>query len=62
MFLGLFAGPAAWGWTKSPVIGVILGVLPALVPIAFIALHVFVSVVQTYVGGELVYSRVRTEK
>src|SRR5712671_2802648 len=49
LFLGLFAGPAAWGWTKSPVIGVILGVLPALVPIAFIALHVFVSVVQTYV-------------
>jgi F-type H+-transporting ATPase subunit a len=49
LFLGLFAGPAVWGWTKSPVLGVILGVLPALVPIAFIALHVFVSVVQTYV-------------
>ncbi len=49
LFLGLFTGPAVWGWTKSPVLGVILGVLPALVPIAFIALHVFVSVVQTYV-------------
>jgi F-type H+-transporting ATPase subunit a len=49
LFLGLFAGPAAWGWTKSPVIGLVLGILPALVPIAFIGLHVFVSVVQTYV-------------
>src|SRR6476660_2800321 len=35
LFLGLFAGPAMWGWTKSPVLGVILGILPALVPIAF---------------------------
>jgi F0F1-type ATP synthase membrane subunit a len=28
---------------------VILGVFPALMPIAFVVLHVFVSVVQTYV-------------
>lgn len=49
LFLGLFVGPAAWGWAKSPVMGLILGVLPALIPIAFIALHIFVSVVQTYV-------------
>jgi F-type H+-transporting ATPase subunit a len=49
LFLGLFVGPAVWGWTKSPVIGAILGVLPALIPIAFIALHVFVSIIQTYV-------------
>src|ERR1700726_5258162 len=49
LFLGLFAGPAVWGWEKSPVLGVILGVLPALIPIAFIGLHIFVSVIQTYV-------------
>ena len=49
LFLGLLAGPAVWGWTKSAGLGVILGVLPALVPIAFIGLHVFVSIVQTYV-------------
>src|ERR1700680_4404095 len=49
LFLGLFTGPAVWGWTKSPVLGVILGVLPALIPIAFIGLHIFVSVIQTYV-------------
>jgi F-type H+-transporting ATPase subunit a len=49
LFLGLFAGPAVWGWAKSPVLGVALGVLPALIPIAFIGLHIFVSVIQTYV-------------
>ncbi len=49
LFLGLFAAPALWGWTKHPVIGLVLGVLPALIPIAFIALHIFVSVVQAYV-------------
>ncbi|HEX9222343.1 MAG TPA: F0F1 ATP synthase subunit A [Candidatus Acidoferrales bacterium] len=49
LFLGLFAGPAIWGWAKNPVLGVILGVLPALIPLAFIALHIFVSVIQTYV-------------
>jgi F-type H+-transporting ATPase subunit a len=49
IFLGLLSGGAAFGWTKSPVLGVILAVFPALLPIAFIALHVFVSVVQAYV-------------
>src|SRR5713101_1265957 len=43
LFLGLFAAPALWGWTKHPAIGLVLGVLPALIPIAFIALHIFVS-------------------
>jgi F-type H+-transporting ATPase subunit a len=49
LFLGLFVGPAMWGWTKHPVIGAALGILPALIPIAFMALHIFVSIVQTYV-------------
>jgi F-type H+-transporting ATPase subunit a len=49
IFLGLLGGGAAFGWNKSPVLGVILGVFPALIPIAFIALHIFVSVVQAYV-------------
>ena len=30
-------------------LGLILGVLPAVLPIAFIALHIFVSIIQTYV-------------
>lgn len=49
LFLGLFVVPAVWGWSKSPILGVLLGVFPALIPLAFIALHIFVSVVQTYV-------------
>ena len=49
LFLGLTLSPAVWGWQKSPVIGVLLGIFPALIPIAFIGLHIFVSVVQTYV-------------
>jgi F-type H+-transporting ATPase subunit a len=49
IFLGLLGGGAAYGWSKSPVLGVVLGVFPALIPIAFIALHIFVSVVQAYV-------------
>jgi F-type H+-transporting ATPase subunit a len=49
LFLSLTLAPAVWGWEKSPVLAVILGIFPALIPLAFIALHIFVSVVQTYV-------------
>ncbi|MGA2810399.1 MAG: FoF1 ATP synthase subunit a [Candidatus Acidiferrum sp.] len=49
IFLGLLTGVAAFGWTKSPVLGVVLGIFPALLPLAFILLHIFVSVVQAYV-------------
>ena len=49
IFLSLLAGPAVWGWEKSPILGIVLGVFPAVLPLAFVALHVFVSIVQTYV-------------
>jgi F-type H+-transporting ATPase subunit a len=49
IFVSLLAGPAIWGWSKTPVLGVLLGIFPAVIPIAFIGLHVFVSVVQAYV-------------
>ena len=49
IFLGLLSGGAAWGWTKSPFLGAILGIFPAFIPLAFIVLHIFVSVVQAYV-------------
>lgn len=49
IFLGLLGAGASFGWSKSPVLGVILGIFPALIPIAFIGLHIFVSVVQAYV-------------
>jgi F-type H+-transporting ATPase subunit a len=49
IFVSLLAGQAIWGWGKSPGLGILLGIFPALIPIAFIGLHVFVSVVQAYV-------------
>ena len=49
IFLSLLAGPALWGWTKTPVLGVVLAVFPAIVPLAFIGLHIFVSIIQAYV-------------
>jgi F-type H+-transporting ATPase subunit a len=49
LFLGLFAAGSAAGWSKSPILGALLGLFPALVPLAFILLHVFVSFVQAYV-------------
>lgn len=49
LFLSIFVTASVAGWNKSPVLGAILGVLPALIPIAFIGLHIFVSLIQTYV-------------
>jgi F-type H+-transporting ATPase subunit a len=49
LFVGLFAAPAIAGWTKHPALGIALGILPAFIPIAFIILHIFVSLVQAYV-------------
>ena len=49
LFLGLFAGAFTSGWSKSPILGVVVGVLPALIPVAFLLLHIFVSVIQAYV-------------
>src|ERR1700688_4282151 len=49
IFLGLLVAPVTWGWGKSPVLGVALGIFPATIPIAFIGLHIFVAIIQTYV-------------
>src|SRR5262249_9988366 len=49
LFLGLLSGVSAWGWHKSPALGVVLGMFPALVPLAFIALHLLVSFIQTFI-------------
>jgi F-type H+-transporting ATPase subunit a len=49
IFLGLLVGPVTWGWAKSPPLGIILGIFPALIPLAFIGLHIFVAIIQTYV-------------
>jgi F-type H+-transporting ATPase subunit a len=49
IFLGLLIGPFEWAWTKNPVLGVIVGIFPVFIPIAFILLHIFVSVIQAYI-------------
>lgn len=49
IFLGLLIEPVLWGWNKTPALGVMLGVFPALIPLAFIGLHIFVAIIQTYV-------------
>ena len=49
IFLALLAGGASFGWSKSPVLGVVLAVFPATIPVLFIGLHLFVSVIQAYV-------------
>jgi F-type H+-transporting ATPase subunit a len=49
IFLSLLVGGATFGWSKSPVLGVILAIFPATIPVLFLGLHIFVSVVQAYV-------------
>lgn len=49
IFLNLLVGPAVWGWGKWPGLGIFLGIFPAVIPLAFIALHIFVSIIQSYV-------------
>jgi F-type H+-transporting ATPase subunit a len=49
IFLGLLAGGASFGWGKSPLLGLVLAVFPAIIPVAFIGLHLFVSIIQAYV-------------
>lgn len=49
IFLSLLVAPMVWGWHKTPVLGIVLAVFPALIPILFIGLHVFVAIIQTYI-------------
>ena len=49
IFLSLLVKLTLFGWEKFHVLGVALGILPILVPLAFIGLHIFVSVIQAYV-------------
>src|SRR5215467_13987182 len=48
IFVSLLAAVSVWGWEKTPILGGILGIFPALVPIAFVGLHIFVAFVQAY--------------
>jgi F-type H+-transporting ATPase subunit a len=49
IFLGLLIQPVTWASTKSPALGIVFGILPAVLPVIFIGLHIFVSVIQAYV-------------
>jgi len=49
IFLGLLVGPTQWAWSKNPVFGVVMAFFPALIPILFVGLHIFVSIIQAYV-------------
>jgi F-type H+-transporting ATPase subunit a len=49
IFLGLLVTPVQWGWGKHPLIGVVLAIFPAFIPMIFIGLHIFVSIIQAYV-------------
>lgn len=49
IFLGLLLGPFEWAWTKSPILGLIFGIFPVVIPILFVGLHIFVSVIQAYI-------------
>ena len=49
IFLGLFIAPAVSVGQTHPALGMALGIFPAVIPIAFILLHMFVAVVQAFV-------------
>jgi F-type H+-transporting ATPase subunit a len=49
IFLGLLVQPVTWASTKNPFLAVLFGILPAVLPVVFIGLHIFVSVIQAYV-------------
>jgi F-type H+-transporting ATPase subunit a len=49
IFLGLFIAPAVSVGQTHPTLGMALGIFPAVIPVAFILLHLFVAVVQAFV-------------
>ncbi len=49
IFLGMLIRPTAFAWEKNVIIGAIVAIFPALIPLAFIGLHMFVAVVQAFV-------------
>src|SRR5216684_3581062 len=49
IFLSLFTSATLAAWAKSPVFGVIVAIFPMTIPIAFIGLHLLVSVIQAYI-------------
>lgn len=49
IFLGMLMRPTIFAWEKHPFLGLVAGIFPATIPIAFIGLHIFVAVIQAFV-------------
>lgn len=49
IFLSLLVKLTLFGWEKFAPLGAALAVLPVVIPLAFIALHIFVAFIQAYV-------------
>jgi F-type H+-transporting ATPase subunit a len=49
VFIGLLVTPFEWGWARTPVLGAILWIFPAFIPLLFVGLHIFVSIIQAYI-------------
>jgi F-type H+-transporting ATPase subunit a len=47
LFLGLLTQATTLAWDKSPIVGIVVAIFPALIPLLFIALHLLVAFVQT---------------
>ena len=49
IFLSLLVKLTLFAWGKFAVLGAVLAILPVAVPMAFIGLHIFVAIIQSYV-------------
>ena len=49
IFLSLFSMATVVAWSKNPIFGIVIALLPATIPIAFIGLHMFVAIIQAYI-------------
>jgi F-type H+-transporting ATPase subunit a len=49
IFLGLCLAPALAVGHAHPVLGVLLGIFPATIPVLFMGLHLFVAIIQSFV-------------
>ena len=49
IFLGLLLAPTQWAMHKNFVLGLLLALFPTVLPILFVALHIFVSFIQAYI-------------
>jgi len=49
IFIGLLMKPFEWGWSKNYALGGFLWIFTAFIPLLFIGLHMFVSIIQAYI-------------